>query len=168
MTKIAELPINSFASSEMQAGFESPYMTIPAVFLEELIGAIQGLKDEVAQLRGIIASQGEKIASLEATTNLQEDNQLIQLRLINQLREETAREEPTATESERIERIEKLCTDAPKHEISLSELRGRLGIDKAVLSRLLKRIDGDKFYLRKSTLDKRIRYLCLRPEIEVR
>lgn len=167
MTKLAIASINSFGPAP-KAGFESPYVTVPSAFLEELIGAIQELKDEVSDLRGIIANQEEKIADLAATQETQADNQLIQLRLINQLREETAREEPTATESERIERIEKLCTDAPKHEISLSELRGRLGIDKAVLSRLLKRLDRDRFYLRKSTLDKRIRYLCARPEIGMR
>lgn len=72
---------------------------------------------------------------------------------------------PTATETDRIERIEKLCQDTPGHIISLSELRGRLGIDKAVLSRLLKKIDREKFYLKKASHDKRVRYLCQRPEV---
>jgi DNA-binding MarR family transcriptional regulator len=114
------------------------------------------LQDEIAQLR-------EEITSLEAAQDTLSDNQLIQLRLIHELKDKS--NGPTDTEKERVERIEKLCSDAPNHEISLSELRGRLGIDKAVLSRLLKRINGDKFYLRKSTLDKRIRYLCLRPKV---
>ena len=114
------------------------------------------MQDEVSQLR-------EEITSLEATQDTLSDNQLIQLRLIHELKDKS--NGPTDTEKERVERIEKLCSDAPNHEISLSEIRGRLGIDKSVLSRLLKRINGDKFYLRKSTLDKRIRYLCLRPEV---
>ena len=110
-----------------------------------------------------VASQSNKIAALEATQDTLSENQLIQLQLIHKLREKTHKEtRPSQGEMKKVSRIEKLCTDAPKHEISLSELRGRLGIDKSVLSRLLRKIDRDKFYLRKSTLDKRIRYLCQR------
>ena len=156
--------INTLPSAARQAGFESPseqLITLTYGQLQDLIvqavqEAIQPLQDEVSQLR-------EEITSLEATQDTLSDNQLIQLRLIHELKDKS--NGPTDTEKERVERIEKLCSDAPNHEISLSELRGRLGIDKAVLSRLLKRINGDKFYLRKSTLDKRIRYLCLRPKV---
>ena len=163
MTKLASASINTFGPSP-KAGFESPseqLITLTYGQLQDLIvqavqEAIQPLQDEVSQLR-------EEITSLEATQDTLSDNQLIQLRLIHELKDKS--NGPTDTEKERVERIEKLCSDAPNHEISLSELRGRLGIDKAVLSRLLKRINGDKFYLRKSTLDKRIRYLCLRPEV---
>jgi len=118
---------------------------------------------ELAALRAEVHGLRDKVASLELENTTLSDNQLIQLRLIHELKDKS--NGPTDTEKERVERIEKLCSDAPNHEISLSELRGRLGIDKAVLSRLLKRINGDKFYLRKSTLDKRIRYLCLRPKV---
>ena len=156
--------INSFASTATRADFVPPseqLVTLTYGQLQELITqavekAIQPLQDEVSQLR-------EEITSLEATQDTLSDNQLIQLRLIHELKDKS--NGPTDTEKERVERIEKLCSDAPNHEISLSELRGRLGIDKAVLSRLLKRINGDKFCLRKSTLDKRIRYLCLRPKV---
>jgi hypothetical protein len=54
MDKIALASINSFGLMP-EAGFELPYVTFPAAFLEELIGAIQGLKDEVSALR-----EGEK------------------------------------------------------------------------------------------------------------
>ena len=152
--------INTLPSAARQAGFESPSEQLITLTYGQLVQAvqeaIQPLQDEIAQLR-------EEITSLEAAQDTLSDNQLIQLRLIHELKDKS--NGPTDTEKERVERIEKLCSDAPNHEISLSELRGRLGIDKAVLSRLLKRINGDKFYLRKSTLDKRIRYLCLRPEV---
>ena len=158
MTKLASARINTFGPSP-KAGFESPSEQLITLTYGQLVQAvqeaIQPLQDEIAQLR-------EEITSLEAAQDTLSDNQLIQLRLIHELKDKS--NGPTDTEKERVERIEKLCSDAPNHEISLSELRGRLGIDKAVLSRLLKRINGDKFYLRKSTLDKRIRYLCLRPE----
>ena len=144
------------------------------IVTEAVQKAIQPLQDRIESLESIVASQGEEIAALRlklaSLESLQEaDTTRICLDIAYDRRRLAALEhpieEPTATESERIGRIEKLCTDAPKHEISLSELRGRLGIDKSVLSRLLKRIDGDRFFLRKSALDKRIRYLCLRPEV---
>ncbi len=176
MSKIADASINSFGP--MPGADESPEESIFVLTSSQLRQIIQEaidpLKEEVAALREErdrdredIASLRLKLASLES---LQEaDTTRICLDIAYDRRRLAALEhpieEPTATESERIGRIEKLCTDAPKHEISLSELRGRLGIDKAVLSRLLKRIDGDRFFLRKSALDKRIRYLCLRPEV---
>ena len=159
MNNLANASINTFGPSP-KAGFESlitlTYGQLQDLIVQAVQEAIQPLQDEVSQLR-------EEITSLEATQDTLSDNQLIQLRLIHELKDKS--NGPTDTEKERVERIEKLCSDAPNHEISLSELRGRLGIDKAVLSRLLKRINGDKFYLRKSTLDKRIRYLCLRPKV---
>ena len=173
MDKVAIARINNLRISE--ADFvPSSEQTITVslsdlrqIFTQAIQKAIEPLQDEVMQLRATVARQDERIGQLEARISLQEDNALRVLDRFDRLKDEvkTAREEPTATESERIDRIEKLCQDAPRHEISLSELRGRLGIDKAVLSRLLKKIDRDKFYLRKSTIDKRIRYLCCRPEV---
>ena len=173
MSEIANARINSFGPSPKADSVPPSEQLVVLTYaqLQDLIKeAIQPLKDEIAQLREEIdqdrretASLHAKLASLEKDRDVLSDNQLIQLRLIHELKDKS--NGPTDTEKERVERIEKLCSDAPNHEISLSELRGRLGIDKAVLSRLLKRINGDKFYLRKSTLDKRIRYLCLRPEV---
>ena len=173
MNNLANASINTFGPSP-KAGFESPSEQLITLTYGQLVQAvqeaIQPLQDEVSQLREEIGqdrreitSLHAKLASLEKDRDVLSDNQLIQLRLIHELKDKS--NGPTDTEKERVERIEKLCSDAPNHEISLSELRGRLGIDKAVLSRLLKRINGDKFYLRKSTLDKRIRYLCLRPKV---
>lgn len=72
---------------------EDPIFVLTSSQLQEIISrAIQPLKDEVSELKSTIASQNEKIAFLEATQDTQSDNQLIQLRLINQLREATAKE----------------------------------------------------------------------------
>jgi hypothetical protein len=174
MSKIANASINSFASQTMQANVpqaEEPVFILTSHQLQDLITqavteAIQPLQDEVSQLRVTVARQDEKIAALQATQDTHADNSLIQLRLINTLREDVHKDSgPSAGELERVAKIEKLCTDAPGHMISLPELRGRLGLDKAVLSRLMKRVDHDRFYLRQSKTDKRIRYLCLRPEV---
>jgi hypothetical protein len=49
--------------------------------------AIQPLQDEVEGFRATVTRQDEKIAALESTQETQADNQLIQLRLIHDLRE---------------------------------------------------------------------------------
>jgi hypothetical protein len=163
--------INSLPSHLAQAHAppeDEPVFILTAIQLQDIITqAIQPLQDEVAQLRATLDRQDEKIAALEQSQDTLSTNQLIQLRLFNGLKEEIHEKSgptATATETDRIGRIEKLCQDAPGHTISLSELRGRLGIDKSVLSRLLQKIDQDRFYFRKSSTDKRIRYLCQRPE----
>ena len=91
MSEIASASINSFGTSP-KANFESP--SEEAVFikvcqLQEIITkALQPLQDEVRDLKATVARQDEKIAALEARISLQEDNGLIQLRLINSLRED--------------------------------------------------------------------------------
>ena len=173
MTDIVEA-INTFLPDEQKDSFVSPsddaISQLQTIITKAVQEAIKPLLERISELEDTLAGQHEEIAALRASVTSMEkdrdvlsDNQLIQLRLIHELKGNA--DSPTEKERERIERIEKLCIDAPNHEISLSELRGRLGIDKAVLSRLLKRINQDKFCLRKSTLDKRIRYLCLRPEV---
>lgn len=53
---------------------------------QDLPGDYQSLKDEISQLKGIIASLESKVSALEATQDTLGDNQLIQLRLIADLR----------------------------------------------------------------------------------
>jgi len=85
--------INSFAPIAAQTDFPvSP--SEEAVFikvcqLQEIITkALQPLQDEVRDLKATVARQDEKIAALEATLDTHADNSLIQLRLINSLRED--------------------------------------------------------------------------------
>lgn len=170
MDKVANASIKAFGQSpeadNVPTSEESVFILTAGQLKDLIKEAIQPLQDEVSQLKATVAAQGEKIAASENWQNTLSDNQGIQLQLINSLRDEVyhRKDRQTATDTERILKMEKLCIDAPKHEISLPELRGRLGIDKSVLSRLLKKMGRDRFYLRKSSLDKRIRYLCLRPE----
>jgi hypothetical protein len=97
MSEIASASINSFGTSP-KANFESP--SEEAVFitssqLQDLITkALQPLQNEVAALREErdqdrreFAVLRGSVAALEARVTLQEDNGLIQLRLINSLRE---------------------------------------------------------------------------------
>lgn len=66
MDKVATASINSFGIAP-KAAFESPYVTIPAAFLEELIGAIQGFKDEFSALREERDQDRQEIAVLRAS-----------------------------------------------------------------------------------------------------
>ena len=91
MSEIASARINSFGTSP-KADFESP--SEEAVFItvcqlqEVITKALQPLQDEVRDLKATVARQDEKIAALEATLDTHADNSLIQLRLINSLRED--------------------------------------------------------------------------------
>jgi hypothetical protein len=64
---------------------------------QELLGAIQPLQDEVAQLKATVARQDEKIAASEQWQATLSDNQYTQLKIINSIREESHKEEIART-----------------------------------------------------------------------
>src|SRR5512139_224364 len=74
MDKLATASINSFGIAP-KADFESSYVTVPAAFLEELIGAIQGFKDEVSDLREERDQDRQEIAALRASVTSLETTQ---------------------------------------------------------------------------------------------
>jgi len=90
--------INSFAPIAAQTNFpvsssEEAVFILNSVQLSALITqavqkALQLLQDEVRDLKATVARQDEKMAALEATLDTHADNSLIQLRLINSLRED--------------------------------------------------------------------------------
>jgi DNA-directed RNA polymerase sigma subunit (sigma70/sigma32) len=96
MSEIALAKINTFGTSP-NADFVSPseesafILTTPplsALITQAVEKAIQPLQDEVRDFKATVARQDEKIAALEATLDTHADNSLIQLRLINSLRED--------------------------------------------------------------------------------
>jgi hypothetical protein len=126
--------INTLPSAARQAGFESPseqlitltYGQLQGLIVQAVQEAIQPLQDRVLSLESIIALQGEKIAALEATANLHEENQLIQLRLIHHLREATKKEP---------------VNDSPLLDELYKEMKaiGRKQTDFATAARMVKR-----------------------------
>lgn len=101
MDNVALAKINTFGTSP-KADFESP--SEEAVFIlnsgqlrEIITKALQPLQDEVRDLKAAVARQDEKIADLEATLDTHADNSLIQLRLINSLREDGHKAPESAT-----------------------------------------------------------------------
>lgn len=172
MTKLADASINTFGNSP-QAGFESSYVTVPAAFLEELIGAIQSLKDEVAQLqedrdkdRGDMAAMRSKLASLES---LQESEiSRLAVDIATDRRRLAALENPTKepgkTENARAEKIEKYLQSRPDHKATFETLKGMLQVDNDLLGLAIRSIlPSGKYAIIKTPGDKRKRTLVMLP-----
>ena len=163
--------INSFASTATRADFVPPseeaVFILTAGQLKDLIKeAIQPLQDEVMQLRATVVRQDEKIADLEARTSLQEDNGLIQLRLINDLRE-TTKKGPGKTEISRAEKIERYLSSRPDHKVTFETLKGHLGVDKARLKEAIKTLmdsSPGRYGITHAPGDKRKRALVMLPK----
>jgi hypothetical protein len=102
MSEIALASINSFGILP-KAGYvpssEESVFILTSGQLQDLIKeAIQLVQDELSDLKVTVAAQNEKIASLEATQETQADNQLIQLRLIHELRPKPEKDSPLLDE----------------------------------------------------------------------
>jgi len=143
MSEIASASINTFGTSP-KADFESP--SEEAVFilnsgqLQEIITkALQPLRDEVRVLKATVACQDEKIAALEARIGLQEDNGLIQLRLINDLRE-AAKKKPQPLQKDRGEILRALLA-ANGGKMLAKDARQKMRLSKNRFSELLKTCD---------------------------
>jgi len=163
--------INSFAPIAAQTNFVQPseeaVFILTASQLKYLIKeAIQPLQDEVRDLKATVVRQYKKIAVLEATQETQADNQLIQLRLINDLREATNKG-PGKTEISRADKIEKYLTSRPDHRATFETLKGQLQVDNVRLNEAIKILitTSDRSYSiqKETTGDKRKRILVMLP-----
>jgi HPt (histidine-containing phosphotransfer) domain-containing protein len=162
MTKLASASINTFGPSP-KAGFESPSEQLITLTYGQLVQAvqeaIQPLQDEIAQLR-------EEITSLEAAQDTLSDNQLIQLRLIHELKEK-AKRSPGKTELSRAEKIERYLAARPDHKATFETLRGHLGIDKDLLNDAIKTLMASspgRYGIARAPGDKRKRALIMLPK----
>ena len=162
MTKLASASINTFGPSP-KAGFESPSEQLITLTYGQLVQAvqeaIQPLQDEIAQLR-------EEITSLEAAQDTLSDNQLIQLRLIHELKEK-ARKEPGKTELSRAEKIERYLAARLDHKATFETLRGHLGVDKDRLNEAIKTLMASspgRYGIVRAPGDKRKRTLVMFPK----
>jgi hypothetical protein len=150
-------------------------VNVPAAFLEEFIGAIQGLKDEVSELKATVASQSEEIAALRATAAEQktdyeglndlrcQDFSILARRLNGHLKKD---QEPGKTEITRAEKIEKYLLSQPGRRASYESLRGHLGIDKFALNdaiNVLMETSPGRYGITRSPGDKRKRTLTMIP-----
>ena len=134
--------------------------------------ALQSLQDEIAQLREEIDQDRQeiaalrlKMASLEKDRDTLSENQLIQLRLIHELKER--RGEPTRAEASRAEKIERYLAARSDHRATYETLRGHLGIGRDLLNdaigTLLAASPG-KFQIVRAPGDRRKRALIMLPK----
>lgn len=177
MTEIANAGINTFGPSS-KVVFVSPsdqLITLTYGQLRELIKgtveqAIEPLQDRIESLEDTLASQQgeitnlrESVASLEKDRDTLSDNQLIQLRLIHELKEK-AKREPGKTELSRAEKIERYLAARPDHKATFESLKGHLGIDNDLLGIAIKSLlPSGKYAIVKTPGDRRKRTLVMLP-----
>ena len=165
MSEIASARINSFAPIAAQTDFAVP-PSEETVFilntrqLQDIIQkATEPLQDRLSHLEDTVAKKDETIATLEARISLQEDNGLIQLRLINDLRE-AAKKEAQPMQKDRGEILRALLvTNGGK--MLAKDARKKMRLDEATFSRLL---DASETYIEKRAyhLDKRQSVLIIK------
>jgi len=124
---------------------------------------LQPLQDHISSLESIIALQGERIAALEATASHQEENLLIQLQLIKQLRESGRKPSIGTKTIARIAKIDEILKS--RGPTTLKELERTLGIDRATMTRLLGKLDMRRYDLHSRPGDEREKVLRLKAQI---
>ena len=124
---------------------------------------LQPFQDRISSLESIIALQGERIAALEATASHQEENLLIQLQLIKQLRESGRKPSIGTKTIARIAKIDEILKS--RGPTTLKELERTLGIDRATMTRLLGKLDMRRYDLHSRPGDEREKVLRLKAQI---
>jgi len=171
-TLLAE-SISSFGLPGHVQPSEEQIFVLTAGQLQEIITraiqkAIQPLVERVEALEATVARQDEKIASQESTQETQAENQLIQLRLINGLREaaqKTAAPAPPkgAKTLARLAKIDEILkTRGPT---TLKELKRILKISPKDMNRLLTRLDKRRYEIHSRPGDEREKVIKLKAQI---
>ena len=132
MTQIAIASINTFGPSPK--AIESPSEQLITLTYGQLQDLIQPLRDEIAQLRG-------KLASLEKVQDTLSENQLIQLRLIHELKEKVNQESQspattTKKTTDHIDDLYRLMIEDKTAQISIAKAARLLGISKERMRQL--------------------------------
>ena len=149
MIDVVDTRIKAFGKTP-KAGFESPsreqLITLTIGQLQELVTraveeAIEPLQAEVESTRAIITCQAEKITTLEATVNTLADNQFIQLRLINELREAT-KKEPQPLQKDRGDILRALIVTSGG-KILAKDARQKMRLSRSVFSQLIATMKDD-------------------------
>ncbi len=150
MTKLASASINTFGPSPK--AIESPSEQLITLTYGQLQGlireTIQPLQDEIAQLREErdqdrqeIASLRAKLASLEKDRDTLSENQLIQLRLIHELKEKVNQESQspattTKKTTDHIDDLHRLMIEDKTAQVSIAKAARLLGISKERMRQL--------------------------------
>jgi len=128
-------------------------------------GAILYLVNELERLKAQLESQQSRIKEIAA----RQDEDCLRLakdiaydrRRLSKLEDPGSRE-PTPTEVAHLERIEKHLRDSPRHAASFAEIRGILGVSPGRVSQLIRKLDQQKFEVRRSARNHKARILILK------
>ena len=138
MSEIASASINTFGPSPKADSVPPSDQLIVLTYgqLRDLIKgaieqAVQPLQDEIAQLQ-------EELASLEKVQDTLSDNQLIQLRLINELKEKASHGSPATTKksTDHIDELHRLMIEEKTQQVSIAKAARLLGISKERMRQL--------------------------------
>jgi len=168
--------INTFGTSSPKADFVPPaeeIFVLTGPQLQDLITravemAIQPLVERVEALEATVARQDEKIAAQESTQETQAENQLIQLRLIGQLREAAqkiaAPAPPKGAKTlARLAKIDEILKS--RGPTTLKEMERILKISPKEMNRLLTRLDKRRYEVHSRPGDEREKVIKLKAQI---
>lgn len=136
MDNLAHASINSLPSPAMQVDSAQPAFLVTSAQLKDILQeATQPLQDRIEALEATIAHLQEENAALAATQDTLSENQLIQLNLINQLRE-AAKKEAQPMQADRGEILRALLA-ANGGKMLAKEARAKMRLSKQSFSNLL-------------------------------
>jgi hypothetical protein len=168
MSEIANARLNTFGTALPKADFEPSSEQIFVFTVSHIQQIIQAatvpLIEKIEILEAKVTSQDEKIAALEATQDTQADNQLIQLRLINDIREST-KKEPQPLQKDRANVLRAILA-ANNGKMLSKEVRKLMHLSKDRFSKLLAIcdfIETKPYYL-----DRRQEIIILKSELVAR
>lgn len=132
--------------------------------LAELIAkVVQPALDRISGLEATIAHLQEENAALAATQATLSDNQLIQLRLIKQLRGASEKGPLGEKTAARIAKIDEVLKS--RGPTTLKQLEHILGIDRATMTRLLGKLDKRRYELHSRPGDAREKVLRMKAQV---
>ena len=166
LIEVANASINSFGTASPKADFVPPseeqLVTVPASLLDSL-------KDEVAQLKDIVANLKAEVSTVTSTH--EQDMNRLTLDIAFDRQRLSKLENPIKvsgkTEISRAEKIEKYLAARPDHKASFETLKGHLGTDKDLLHQAIKTLmdsQPGRYGIIRTPGDKRKRTLVMLPK----
>ncbi len=131
--------------------------------LHEAQGSIISQAEDIQELREENRALKEQIKALENWQETYAGDFADLARRVKKI--ETPEDKIGKTEEERLTRIKDYLEAHPKHAASFAELRGVLKVSDSCLSKLVHKLDTDRYAIAKSAINHRSRVLILKPVI---